>query len=98
MQITYQKNDGSIIYRLRKTMLPYNIGDTTSMGWKVLNIEYKYKDKYYQVYQYYMLISKDRERYKRKQQIKNFCIKGTKSLLYYIIGIYIINLINILLG
>lgn len=98
MQITYQKNDGSIIYRLRKTMLPYDIGDTTSMGWKVLNIEYKYKDKYYQVYQYYMLISKDRERYKRKQQIINFCIKSTKSLLYYIIWIYIINLINILLG
>ena len=98
MQITYQKNDGSIIYRLRKTMIPYDIGDTTSMGWKVLNIEYKYKDKYYQEYQYYMLISKDRERYKRKQQIKNFCIESTKSLLYYIIWIYIINLINILLG
>lgn len=98
MQITYQKRDGSIFQRIRKKMIPYQIGDTTSMGWKVLNIEYKYKDKYYQVYQYYMLISKDRERYKKKQQIIKYCIKSTKSLLYYIVGIYIINLINILLG
>lgn len=37
MQITYQKKDGSVMQRFRNTILPYKIGDTTSMGWKVLN-------------------------------------------------------------
>ena len=43
IQITYQKKDGSIIQKYRNTSLPYKIGDTTSMNWKVLNIEYEQK-------------------------------------------------------
>ena len=38
IQITYQKRDGSKIQKLRNTMLPYKIGDTTSMGWKVITV------------------------------------------------------------
>ena len=98
MQITYQKRNGNIIYKLRKTMIPYEIGETTSMGWKVLNIEYEYNNKFYPLKEYNMLISKNVDRYIKKQQIKELCIKETKTLLYIIIGLYIINLINILLG
>lgn len=96
MQITYQKRDGCIFQRFRNTMLPYKIGDITSMGWKVLNIEYEYKNNYYSQYEYNMLIHKNKQRYVRKQQIKTLCIKEIKTLLYYIIGIIIINLIRIL--
>lgn len=77
-------------------MLPYKIGDITSMGWKVLNIEYEYKNKYYQEYEYNMLIHKNKQKYVKKQQVKQLCIKEFKTLLYYIIGIIIINLIKIL--
>lgn len=93
MQITYQKRDGCIFQRLRNTMLPYKIGDTTSMGWKVLNIEYEYNNKYYPEYEYLMLIHKNKQRYIRKKHIKELCIKELKTLLYYVIGLLIINLI-----
>lgn len=95
MQITYQKRDGSIFQRIRKTMIPYQIGDTTSMGWKVLNIEYRYKNNYYSYYEYSMLIYRQKQFYLKKQQIKKICKMCITSLLYYIIGLIIINLINI---
>ncbi|MBR0351329.1 MAG: hypothetical protein IJI98_11040 [Methanosphaera sp.] len=98
MQITYQKRDGSIMQKYRNTMLPYDIGDTTSMGWKVLNIEYEYKDKWYSKEEYDKLIQKNKERYIRKNQIKELCIKETKTLLYYFIVITILYYIRIRIG
>ena len=95
IQITYQKRDGSIMQRFRKTILPYKIGDITSMGWKVLNIEYEYNDKYYTYYEYNMLIHKNKQRYIKRKQIKEFCHKKVKSLLYYIIGFIILYYIKI---
>lgn len=81
LQITYQKNDGCIIQRIRKTMIPYNIGDTTSMGWKVLNIEYEYNNKFYSHYNYGMLIYKDRQKYIKKKQLKELIIEKIKTLI-----------------
>lgn len=95
IQITYQKRDGSIMQKLRKTMLPYSIGDTTSMGWKILNIEYEYNNKYYSYYQYNMLIHKRKQRYLIKKRIKEICLKNIITLLYYIIGIIILYYIKI---
>ncbi len=96
MQITYQKQNGCVFQRFRNTILPYEIGDTTSMGWKVLNIEYEYKDKYYSKFEYDRLLYKNKQNYLRKKQLKELCIKYIKTLLYYIIMILIINLIKIL--
>lgn len=98
MQITYQKRDGSIMQKFRNTMLPYKIGDTTSMGWKVLNIEYEYKNKYYPEYKYNMLIYKNKQRYIKKKQIKKLCLKEIKTLLYYFIVITILYYIKIRIG
>ena len=81
--------------KYRNTMLPYKIGETTSMGWKVLNIEYEYNNKYYSYYEYNMMIHKNKERYIKKKQIKELCLNKTKSLLYYIIGIIILYYIRI---
>lgn len=95
MQVTYQKRDGSIIQRLRNTMLPYKIGEETSMGWKVLNIEYEYNNKYYSEYEYNRLIYKNKQKHIKKKQVQEMCLKEFKTLLYYIIGLLIINLIKI---
>ena len=89
IQITYQKRNGNILQRLRKTMLPYRIGDTTSMGWKVLNIEYEYNQKFYTYYEYNKLIHKKKQRYIKRKQFERIC-KKTITLLYYIITIIII--------
>lgn len=38
--VLYQKNNGELIYRYRKTKPQYETGSTTSMGWKLLDIKY----------------------------------------------------------
>ena len=95
MKVTYQKRDGSILERFRNTTPPYRIGEYTSMGWKLLNIEYQYKDKYYTQIDYYRMIEKRKQRYLKLKQIKEICIKNILSLLNIIIGLLIINLIKI---
>ena len=83
IQVTYQKRDGNIIHRPRNTILPYKVGDTTSMGWKVLNIEYEYKNKYYPEYEYNVLIAKNRKKLLKLEKLK---IKYSMNLRpYYII-------------
>lgn len=44
--ITYQKENGNIFFRLRKTPGELHIGDITSMGWKVLDIHQEYEGNY----------------------------------------------------
>lgn len=98
IQVTYQKRNGCIMQKIRNTMLPYKIGETTSMGWKVLNIEYEYKGNYYPEYKYNMLIQKSKQRFIIKKQIKEICIREIKSLLYYFIMILILYYIRIRIG
>ena len=98
IQVTYQKRDGDIIHRLRNTILPYKVGDTTSMGWKVLNIEYEYKNKYYPEYEYNVLIAKNRKRYVKIRETRDRILKEFKTLLYYFIVIIMYHYIKILLG
>lgn len=83
MQITYQKKDGCIFQRLRKTMLPYKIGEETSMGWKVLNIEYEYNNKYYSYFDYNMIIRNNKFKAVRKMQMSKLILRELKALLYY---------------
>lgn len=98
IQITYQKRDGSIMQRYRNTPLPYNIGDETSMGWKVLNIQYEFKNNYYPHYKYCKLMKSRIERMERKRQTINACLKESKTILYYFIVVIIISYLKILLG
>jgi len=42
--ITYEQSNGNIIMRPRFGRNGLHIGDTTSMGWKVLDIHYQYSD------------------------------------------------------
>lgn len=71
IQITYQKRNGEIFQRIRNTYLPYRVGDTTSMGWKVLDIKYKYGKRYYDVVEYDKIIDTKWKRRKKLFQLKN---------------------------
>lgn len=95
IQITYQKRNGSIIQRLRKTAPPYKIGDTTSMGWNVLNIEYEYKKNYYTYFEYNRLIYKDKQKHIKNRHRKELCVKSINTLLYYNIWFIILFYIKI---
>lgn len=96
--VTYQKENGCIIQRQRKTMLPYKIGERTSMGWTVLNIEYQYKDQYYPEYKYHMLIQRDKQLFSKRKQMIELCTFQMRTLVYYFIAILVINLLKFILS
>lgn len=98
MQITYQKKDGSVMQRFRNTILPYKIGDTTSMGWKVLNIEYEYNNKYYPEYKYNIIIQKRKKAYFKRKKTIEHCKTESKKFLYYVAAAIIVNYLIKLLG
>jgi hypothetical protein len=60
--ITYQKSNGDIFYRTRKVIGSMQIGDETSMGWKVLDIHEKYNGNW--------LHHEDVRRFQRKKLYK----------------------------
>jgi len=51
--IIYQKHNGNMIYRFNKRIPHYKKGDTTSMGWKVIDIQRLYKGKVISNTRYY---------------------------------------------
>ena len=79
-------------------MLPYKIGDTTSMGWKVLNIEYEYKKKYYSIHKYNTLIENDKQKFQRKKKAKETCLNEVRTMLYCFIAVIIINFLKLFFG
>jgi len=98
MQITYQKRDGSVIQRLRHTALPYKIGEETSMGWKVLNIEYEYKNKFYPEYKYDEMLLKAKKAVIRKRQNIEIFKREFRAFIYCLVAMFIINFLKIILG
>lgn len=66
--ITYQKPNGEIIFRPRKSVYDRKVGDTTSMGWKVIDIHYRYNGNYYTYLDFMKLI-------RRKESLKKRCLR-----------------------
>lgn len=85
--ITYQKSNGEIFIR------PYNhsafslgkrVGDESSMGWKILDIHYKYGNNYYCFDDFMRIfrneLQKELKENKKKKLIK-FAIKKLNSII-----------------
>jgi len=81
----YKKGDGSLIYRTSKTKPIYSIGQTTSMGWLVLDIKRLYKGKLLSSSEYDTLV------------MKHLDLKNKTTLLYKIDMGRVIETIMILL-
>lgn len=64
--ITYQKSNGDIFYRPSKSIYGKRVGDETSMGWKVLDINYNYGDNYYCYNDYCKIIQTNKKSIKQK--------------------------------
>mgnify|MGYP006923307162 CR=1 FL=1 len=82
IQMTYQKANGEIIQRIVNTYTPYNIGDTTSMGWYVKDKRYRYKNKYYSRADYDTLIDKS---YKWNRKTFNYFFFNKKRMIPIVI-------------
>lgn len=75
--ITYQKSNGDIFIRpYEYSCFNYKkrIGDETSMGWKILDIHYKYNGNFY-CYQDYMRIIEKEIKEKHNKKMIRFLIK-----------------------
>ena len=55
------------------------------MGWKVLNIEYEYNNKFYSEYNYNKLLNKAKQESIKKKQTIEICTREFKTFLYYLI-------------
>ena len=96
IRITYQKNNGEIIQRIRNTLTTYRVGDTTSMGWKVLNIEYRYKDKYYPKTIYDEKVDRSLSIIKKQNKFRKTFYTIYKELIYCIVLLMFIRLYEIM--
>lgn len=68
--IIYEKPDHKIVTRLRSSIPFFEIGDTTGYGWRVLDIQYLYENKFYSKKQFDKLLYKDyRLRMKKRKRI-----------------------------
>lgn len=74
--ITYQKQNGDIIFRPRKCVYDRTIGQETSMGWKILDIHYRYNGNYYKYDDFWKLIHKENTKHKK---IARYLIKKLKK-------------------
>lgn len=82
MKITYQKRNGELIERTRTTGLPYRIGETTSMGWKVLDIQYLYNGKYYHRGEYEEKVDRAFKKEQKKRKFKTTAYRIYRELIY----------------
>ena len=69
--ISYQKRNGEVFCRIRNTIPDCGIGHETSMGWKVVDIKYWFKNGFYSTSQYNKLYTKNKN---KKQFIKKIHI------------------------
>lgn len=67
-EIVYEKGDNSILHRKVKNRPVYSIGDKTSYGWVVKEINYIYSGKSYTYDKYIRLMNK----FNKKNDLKNF--------------------------
>ena len=87
--ITYEKRNGELIYRKRMS-IPGKIGSTTSMGWKIKNIQQEFKGSYYSFADYNFLLRKQQVINHYKVRIRCFFKKyGTTLALIVMIPLYI---------
>lgn len=78
--ITYQKSNGEILLRPRKTLLGLRVGDETSMGWKVLNIHYLFEGNYYTYLDYCKVVRGQELKKKRQKRFLKYLIRQLNKL------------------
>lgn len=87
--ITYQKKNGELLHRKRNS-LPGNIGDETSMGWIIQDIQYQFGNKYYNFIDYKKISRKYFSKTHKIRTINNYIKKyGTSVALIILIPLYL---------
>lgn len=82
VQVTYVKRNGDILRRTIRGYTPYRIGDINSYGWKVTDVKYKWKDKYYSRSEYDRLVNKSISLGRKIDKYKRTIQRVYKDLAY----------------
>ncbi len=78
--VFYQKRNGIIFIRPRKSVIGLEIGKETSMGWKVLNIHYLYEGNYYTYLDYRKAVRGKQIKHRQRKRFIKFMIKQLNKL------------------
>ena len=84
MQVTYEKGNGDIVQRY-VGFSSYKVGEVTGQGWRVVDIKYKYKNKYYSSAEYNELLNKEWEHAEKIRQMKRISSELYKDLTHGIV-------------
>ena len=96
IEMTYEKANGQIIRRIRNTYPDYKIGDRTSMGWKVVDIKYLYKKRYYHKSEYDKKVDTCVNKIKKINKIKRTIQYIYRQVVYAVELIVIIKFFGLL--
>ena len=88
--ITYQKTNGEVFYRKRKSLMGLRIGETTSMGWLVVDVKYWFKNGYYSLREYQIKRDYYFKRKHLSRTLNQFFMKYATTILLFLILIYLI--------
>ncbi len=89
-QITYKKRNGEIFNRIRSTLPTQLIGQETSMGWTILNIQYGLNGKFYNPNDYFIKLRKYRKINRISRNIRKFVKRyATTFSLIILIPLYL---------
>ncbi len=80
-KIVYEKSNGQLIERIRTTLPHYKIGEMTSMGWIIKNIQYNFNNNYYDYIEYRQKVNKAKQYNHMFNNIRTFIKKYSTSLL-----------------
>lgn len=82
-QITYQKRNGELIQRtIGGGYSPYRVGDVNSYGWKIVDIKFRYNNKWLSSKEYDFVLNRDWKRAKRINKFRHTFYSVYKELAY----------------
>lgn len=82
-KVFYQRQNGEIIERIRNTLPHYKLGQTTSMGWIIVDIHYLLNNKYYPFREYRTKLDKQIKHNHVKRKIIKYIKKYIGLVLYF---------------
>ena len=80
IKVIYKKSNGDIIERIRNTLPTHSIGEYTSMGWLILDIQYFIGNNYYDYWTYKKILNKKIKKYHIMKNIKSTIKKYGSSV------------------
>ena len=79
VMVTYIKSNGRLFTRIVKSAYGLRVGDTTSMGWQVVSIHYKYEGNYY-TYPDYCKMIRGKQIKKKEHKLFRYLIRQLQKI------------------